>query len=401
MLPVIAGLALTSLAIAQETPRIEDAPKPEIRIKMMKQIHNGGFLGVQIEDVTADNSSTLSTSDMHGAVVSETVKESPAEKAGLQKNDVIVSWNGTPVKSAMELRRLVAETPAGSSARVGYIRSGVQNDVEVTLDKRKDMMAFQFKCDSTMVFKKFLNEDFMKGIPQCDEKQMREWQEKFQQEMKSWSKQFDPEKMKELRKQLDLFVSMGDTRTGAMLQSITPQLAKYFGVNEGSGALIGSVNEKSPAETAGLQAGDVVIEIAGEKVTSPRDVHRIISSKGEEEVDVKVIREKQERTFRLKLSAASLNDNLPHHFFQEFGNHPRIIIPFDGEFKGEFHPFNGEEEFEIEINPAPSEKSNGENSDMELGDVIIPRERLQRTAPFVTTPLPSHELAPPSQPVDL
>ena len=73
----------------------------------------GGYLGVYLEDVDDEAARRLGLPEEEGALVEDVVDDSPAADAGLQKDDVIVGYNGETVESVAELSRLVRETPAG------------------------------------------------------------------------------------------------------------------------------------------------------------------------------------------------------------------------------------------------------------------------------------------------
>jgi membrane-associated protease RseP (regulator of RpoE activity) len=91
------------------------------------------------------------------------------------------------------------------------------------------------------------------------------------------------------------------SRLGVRLQGLTPQLAEYFGLSRPAGALISIVEEKSPAEEAGLKAGDIIISVGGERVEDPSDATLTIWRKPSGPVEIVVVRDKQEMTFTAKL----------------------------------------------------------------------------------------------------
>jgi membrane-associated protease RseP (regulator of RpoE activity) len=88
--------------------------------------------------------------------------------------------------------------------------------------------------------------------------------------------------------------AVGSRRIGVSTQSLTKQLAEYFGVQEG--VLISSVSEDSPAAKAGLKAGDVITAIDGEKVSSSGDITRALSKKETGDVSLTVVRDRNTRT---------------------------------------------------------------------------------------------------------
>ena len=81
--------------------------------------------------------------------------------------------------------------------------------------------------------------------------------------------------------------------------SLTKQLADYFGIADGKGALVTSVTEDGPAAKAGVRAGDVITAVEGEAVDSPGDISRVINRKKEGEVTLTIIRNKSQQTIRV------------------------------------------------------------------------------------------------------
>jgi C-terminal processing protease CtpA/Prc len=223
----------------------------------------GTFLGVHVEDVSKENIGTYGMRDVRGVGVTEVVKDSPAEKAGLRKGDVILSFNGESVTSTRKLNRLVAESSPDQNVRLTVARGGSEQEISATLGKRPGM---------TNV-----------------------WNEKTRAEMR--------EKMEKMRKDFPKIKNGDGTftinfgnyrRIGISTQTLTKQLADYFGVSEG--ILIASVNENSPASKAGLKAGDIITAVDGEKADSPADVTRAINKKQDGSVNLTVVRDRNTRS---------------------------------------------------------------------------------------------------------
>src|ERR1700722_11920252 len=82
------------------------------------------YLGVDIDDVSAERLAALKLKEEHGAEVTMVDQDAPAGKAGLHEHDVIVSVNGTAVDSAAQLRRMIKETPPGRVVNLGISRDG-------------------------------------------------------------------------------------------------------------------------------------------------------------------------------------------------------------------------------------------------------------------------------------
>ena len=92
-----------------------------------------GRLGVQIQALTPELAKSFGLNDTKGVLVASVEPRSPAEKAGLQSGDVILTFNGKPVQSANELPRIVAGTKPGSTVTLEIWRSGARRQVQATL----------------------------------------------------------------------------------------------------------------------------------------------------------------------------------------------------------------------------------------------------------------------------
>ena len=92
-----------------------------------------GWLGVQIQPVTAGIADSLGLQKAEGAIVDEPQSGSPAAKAGIEPGDVIIAVNGTPVKDARELARTIAMTAPNTSVKLDILRNGETRTVTVTL----------------------------------------------------------------------------------------------------------------------------------------------------------------------------------------------------------------------------------------------------------------------------
>jgi serine protease Do len=92
-----------------------------------------GWIGVQIQPVTADIADSLGMKNAEGALVAEPQPDSPAAKAGIKAGDVITSVDGAAVKDAHALARKVSAMPPGTSVNLGILRNGRQDSVKLTL----------------------------------------------------------------------------------------------------------------------------------------------------------------------------------------------------------------------------------------------------------------------------
>ncbi len=92
-----------------------------------------GYLGVNIQSITPDLAKALNIGENKGALVAGVMPGSPAEKAGIQRGDVIVSYNAKPISEARDLSAMVAESPVGQEATVTLVRRGARQDLKVTV----------------------------------------------------------------------------------------------------------------------------------------------------------------------------------------------------------------------------------------------------------------------------
>ncbi|HDZ91517.1 MAG: DegQ family serine endoprotease [Deltaproteobacteria bacterium] len=160
-----------------------------------------GWLGVMIQKITPELKAKLNLRDTKGALVADVTPGGPAEKAGIKRGDVIVSFNGTQIDEMKDLPYMVASTPVGATVPVEVVRKG-----------------------RNLVFKAKIGE-------------LKE-DEKGPQESSGTGQRF-----------------------GMKVDEITPQLAKEFGLSQTTGLVIVEVDRNSPAGEAGLRPGDVVLEI--------------------------------------------------------------------------------------------------------------------------------------------
>ncbi|MDP6569984.1 MAG: PDZ domain-containing protein, partial [Candidatus Marinimicrobia bacterium] len=95
-----------------------------------------GWLGVQIQDVDEGMAKALRLNNHNGAIVSQVIQDSPAEDAGMEEQDVIVSVNGKSVDNSSKLKNLISSGRPDDETRLTVIRDGREKDVVVTLGTR-------------------------------------------------------------------------------------------------------------------------------------------------------------------------------------------------------------------------------------------------------------------------
>jgi serine protease Do len=226
------------------------------------------FLGVGTEDITKENMGRYGLREVRGVGVTQVIKDSPAEKAGLKKDDVILRFDGESVTSARKLSRLVGEASADQTVRLTISRGGAEQEVTATLSKHNlsNLLGAGIRDE---VFR-----DLQKDLPQMKDFPSMTADGNF------------------------VFSFGGNRRIGISTQALTKQLADFFGAKDG-GVLITSVSENSPAAKAGLKAGDVITAVDGEKVDSTGDVSRAVNKKEDGDVSLTILRDRNTRTVTL------------------------------------------------------------------------------------------------------
>jgi serine protease Do len=97
-----------------------------------------GWLGVSIQNLTKDLADQFGIKDQQGALIAQVMKDSPAEKAGLQRSDVITEFNGKKVADATALRNLAADTRPGAAAEITIMRDKERKVLKVTMGEMPD-----------------------------------------------------------------------------------------------------------------------------------------------------------------------------------------------------------------------------------------------------------------------
>ena len=180
-----------------------------------------GWLGVSVQPVTPDLARSFNLDKEQGALVGDVTAQGPAEKAGIKRGDVIVSYDGKKIQETATLPALVAATPVGKTVPVEVVRDGKMQSVNVTIAR--------------------LNEQTAALDPQ--------------QEKGEW---------------------------GLALQNIPPEQRRTMNLPGKDGVLVTSVVPGSPAANANVQAGDVILQVNRTPVSSVQGMKdEIAKSKGD------------------------------------------------------------------------------------------------------------------------
>jgi serine protease Do len=270
-------------AVAQ-APEVPEAPEAPFGFATTF-FAGGNFLGVRTEEITRENMSRYGLSgEPRGVGVREVVKGSPAESAGLRAGDLILRFDGEPVTSVRKLTRLIQEAAPEHGARLAVLRGGSEQELSATL-KRREATANAGFGDFVTV-----NPDVLGDLHLEDHVRNSEVWKRNEEKMRRQLGEMG-------RKHPGLFAVASSRRIGVATSALGKQLADYFGVTHG--VLVSSVEENSPAEKAGLKAGDVITEADGRQVGDADDLVRALGAKDDGEVALTVVRDKQRRTVRV------------------------------------------------------------------------------------------------------
>jgi serine protease Do len=171
-----------------------------------------GWLGVSIQKITPELAQSLDLDDSHGALVADVTNDGPADKAGIKRGDVIVSYDGKKVGESASLPALVAVSPVGKTVEVEVVRKGKTKSLDVTIARLEDQSA-----------------DADEPTPQKGK----------------W---------------------------GLALREVRPEDRERLGLKKGEGVVVADVQPDSPAAEAGVQPNDVILQVNQTAVSSPADV---------------------------------------------------------------------------------------------------------------------------------
>jgi serine protease Do len=183
-----------------------------------------GWLGVSIQDMTPELAKHFGIKEKRGSLVTDIIKDSPAEKAGFQRGDLITSIEGKPIEESSSLRNMVAQSSPGSTVMVTVIRDSKEKILSVTLGELAETVA---AAPVKSEYRNVLN--------------------------------------------------------GVHVQDLTPDIRQQFDLpKEVEGVIIADIDSDSAAVMA-LTTGDVIGEINRKAIRSVKDYEKISSKLGEKE----------------------------------------------------------------------------------------------------------------------
>lgn len=251
------GVLLTGMVIAlcAGLPLAAQNDEKPKRAAFLMAGGSRSFLGVGVVEVTPDRAKALRLSDEHGVEITKVDEESPAAKAGLKAQDVVLEYNGQRIEGVEQFIRFVRETPSGRAVKLQVNRGGQAMTVSPVLESRKMRM---IDIGDTHIAVPEIPEIPEIRIPDIPRPPM------------AWR----------------------TATLGIEAESLPEQLAEYFGVREG--VLVRSVSKGSPAEKAGLKAGDVIVRVGDKAVASPTEVSRAVRAADGASVALTLVRDRKQ-----------------------------------------------------------------------------------------------------------
>jgi serine protease Do len=233
-----------------------------------------GWLGVEIAEVTPDKARDLKLTAVRGVIITAVDPDSPAAKAGLKENDVITSYEGQMVEGTVQFRRLVRETPAGRTVALAISRDGASQNLSVELGdlhsvtvKRMRGRMRDFGDAHTFVMPDMPDMSNIPGMHMAHP-----------------------------------FMDRHTPALGIGAEDLTPQLGAFFGAPDNFGVLVREVHAGTPAEKAGLKAGDVIIQVDGKPVHSLDELRAQLREKtAQKSVSLGILRKGSQLTLPVEI----------------------------------------------------------------------------------------------------
>jgi len=177
-----------------------------------------GWLGVEIKNVDTAIKKSFNLDSAEGVLVNRVVEDSPAEKGGLQRGDVIVKFNGSAIRNASELQEKVMSQEPGTKVSIAVIRDGKEQELKVELGELPDEVSY--KKDE-------------------DKKEESVWK-------------------------------------GVKVSNVSPALKEKYNLKEAEGVLVVEIDPAKEGYETGLRVGDVIQEINSIEVRNVDDFNKAV-----------------------------------------------------------------------------------------------------------------------------
>jgi len=202
-----------------------------------------GYLALTPQDIDESMAKAWKLKSTEGALVGEVNKNGPADKAGIQRGDIITNFNGRKILNSTQLRQTVAQADPGTTAKISLLRDGREMPISVVLGERP----------------------------------------------KDPGERDEPEE--------DAPEETSGEKLGLATQTLTPEMAQQLGYRNDDGVIISSVTSGSSAEEAGLRRGDLIKEVNRTEVSTAPEFKRLISGLQSGDSAVLLINRRGQNTF--------------------------------------------------------------------------------------------------------
>ena len=271
---VLAGLVTAGIAVSSQAGSSND----DDQIKQKRTVtivtpkgERGAYLGVRTSKDTE--------SDQGGALVNEVIDDSPADQAGIEEGDVIVSFGGATVREPKALTEHIHKASPQDKVQVGILRDGKRQTVSVTLGERahttivvpRHGQFIQVPLPDTEAL-----EDHLKGLENLY----------VGPKGNAW-----------------MFRMGNRPKLGVELVETTPELREHLGGGRDRGVLVGKVMSGMPAEEAGLKVGDLIVSVDGDSVSDAGELVEALEDKDGKTVALEVVRDGKQMRLSVTLPA--------------------------------------------------------------------------------------------------
>jgi S1-C subfamily serine protease len=260
LIPIALATFVAFLLMVNSVPVHGESAELKISSKAGKYWRNTkeGWLGVYVQDVSHALKGAMNLKSEQGVLVKDVVEDSPADEAGIKREDIILVFNQKKVEDSEHLISLVRKTSPGDKVDMVIVRDGKEKTLTITMGVTPE---------NKLRESEFPGLESPKGKPQVYK-----------------------------------FFAFSGSRIGVKVEDLTEQLGDYFGVKNGEGALITEVDKEGPAYKAKLKAGDVIVGVDEEKIEDTEDLISAISGKEEgDKVEIKVIRDRKPQSFTVEV----------------------------------------------------------------------------------------------------
>ncbi len=263
---------------------------------------DGAYLGVRMTEETEHPDG--------GARVTRVVDDSPADEAGIRKDDIIVEFDGASVHGPAALSKRIRAHRAGDEVRIKVLRGGRTQELQAVLGDRSFGLAY-----------------FPQWSWESDEWQV--WQDGVREQVKDLGERLGRSysfSMPEGLREMSFSIDWGRPKLGVQLVETTPELREHLGGSEDEGVLVSKVLAGTPAARAGIAVGDLVVAVDGESVASVDELRAALDDKQGKTFPVQVIR--KHKRVSLEVTITEPQDFRPTGPQASFrGVAPRVAAP--------------------------------------------------------------------------